>query len=233
MPTRKVSDAQQQPSKRKPTTTAKHADATEDPDISDTESYFSSKYEPEYLTRLSLAVANGEKRRNRPLRPFRHHIRPIKHEHVPNEGPGSPGTLSTLSVKSDEVTGFRYLEMEESQERPTFQFTRRQRSNSEASMALPQISSTQFHTPDREQIEYDDLDSDSDSDSDSLKSLEAGFLNPHQQRRAQHDGQRCVSPSRRLRGFALRPSKSTVNISSPALANRLGVPLSAELEVWV
>lgn len=216
---------------------------TDDEDISDTESYFSSQCEPEYLTRLSHAVANGARRRNRP---FRHHIRPIKHgEHV-SDGPTSPATtISTVCSRSGE-TGFRYLVSDDidtledslertdhARDRPTAQAPRRQRSNSGAADALPQIRAPRVEFPESQNVDHDESDFDSDDDDDSIKSLEAGFSSPYQRHRAQYDGQRCMSPSRRLRGFALQPSKSTVNISSPALANRLGVPLSAELEVWV
>ncbi|KAF2172682.1 hypothetical protein M409DRAFT_16644 [Zasmidium cellare ATCC 36951] len=240
MPTRrKQPDPQPLPARKQQPATMQTKD---DLDVSDTESYFSSKHEPEYLTRLTLAVANGARRRRRP---FRHHIRPIKHGEYANDGPTSPATtISTFSLKSGE-TGFRYLVSDDSVEvaedcarridspkdRPATASTRRQRSNSGASDALPQIQAPSLVLPDSRYTAYDDLDS--DSDDDSLKSLEAGFLSPHQQRRGPYDGQRHTSSSQRLRGYALRPSKSTVNISSPALANRLGVPLSAELEVWV
>ncbi|KAK4502021.1 hypothetical protein PRZ48_007832 [Zasmidium cellare] len=241
MPTRrKQPDPQPLPNEPPQQTTRMYA--KDDMDVSDTESYFSSKNEPEYLTRLTLAVANGARRRNRP---FRHPIRPVKHgEHI-NDGPTSPApTVRTFSLKSGE-TCFRYIVSEDiegaeddlkrtdsSKDRPPTQSGRRQRSNSGVSDALPQIQSPPTGLPNSQYVAYDDLDSDSDDD-DSLKSLEAGFLSPHQRRRAQFDGQRSFSSSQRLRGYALRPSKSTVNISSPALANRLGVPLSAELEIWV
>lgn len=240
MPTRKQPGPPQLlRSQKTPVGAAKRIETKEDPEISDDESYFSSKHEPEYLTRLSLVVA-----KRRPARsPFRHHIRAVKHDEHIHDGPTSPApTVSTFFLKSGE-TGFRYLVSEDVeterksslQERPPAQFTRRQRSNSEASDALPQIRPAKLSVPARQEINYDDLldsDSDSNSDSDSLKSLEAGFVHPRLGRSAQYHSQRSFSSSQRLRGFALRPSKSTVNISSPALANRLGVPLSAELEVW-
>ena len=156
---------------------------------------------------------------------------------------GALGQGGGATLKSGE-TGFRYLVSDDFEDaeahvartdipkdRPSTQSTRRQRSNSGASDALPQIQTPPLGHSDSQYASYDDFDS--DSDDDSLKSLEAGFLSPRQQRRGQYDGQRYTSASHRLRGYALRPSKSTVNISSPALANRLGVPLSAELEVWV
>lgn len=235
MPIRKQSGPQPLSDIRKPTMSARAA-VEEDPDISDDDSYFSSKNEPEYLTRLTLAVANGRRRNRTPGRPFRHHIRAINHDEYTNDGPASPApTVTTFSLKSGE-TGFRFLVTEEStkpRQPPAVQVTGRQRSNSGASDALPQIRPPQYLAANPRQADDDDLDSDFDSDDESLKSLEAEFLSPTQRRKAQYDGQRCVSRSERLRGFALRPSKSTVNVSSPALANKLGVPLSAELEVWM
>lgn len=228
-------------------------------DISDDESYFSSSYEPEFLKRLSLAIANETKhaRRSRVLEQraairswpseqdwyaFRRYSMGSDDGACVQSVTTTQSTVGTCWYSSDEEsTDIAGRGKDPSPVRPEHRSpsrgrtrTRARRSSS-ADCALPQIV--------KEAVEEDKGPPGSDDvlRDEHTAEAEAGFvtafrtrlMSKQRVRRAQHDMQSNTYSVKHIVDCQKHTPGPKIDVSSPALAKRLGVPVSSQVDLWM